>query len=76
MCNIFRVGYAKISRRKPSFQWNMGLSEKSWIKKKGEKIGFKFTFFLIQVGWVSILNHQVDNNQGFKLIYYMGMYDP
>ena len=25
LCIIFRVGYAKISRRKGSFQWNMGL---------------------------------------------------
>ena len=25
LCTIFRIGYAKISRRKPSFQWNMGL---------------------------------------------------
>ena len=24
LCIIFRVGYAKISRRKPIFQWNMG----------------------------------------------------
>ena len=24
LCIIFRVGYAKISRRKGSFQWNMG----------------------------------------------------
>ena len=26
LCIIFRVGYARISRRKGSFQWNMGLS--------------------------------------------------
>ena len=25
LCIIFRVGYAKIGRRKPSSQWNMGL---------------------------------------------------
>ena len=24
LCNIFRVGYARISRRKSIFQWNMG----------------------------------------------------
>ena len=24
LCILFRVGYAKIGRRKPSFQWNMG----------------------------------------------------
>ena len=26
LCIIFCFGYARISRRKPSFQWNMGLS--------------------------------------------------
>ena len=26
LCIIFRVGYAKISRRSGKFQWNMGLS--------------------------------------------------
>ena len=25
LCIIFRVGYAKISRRRGEFQWNMGL---------------------------------------------------
>ena len=30
LCNIFRVCYARISRRKPSFQWNMGFSVRVW----------------------------------------------
>ena len=28
LCNIFRVGYARISQCKPSFQWNMGLRDR------------------------------------------------
>ena len=30
LCIIFRVGYAKISRRKGRFQWNMGFNFKDW----------------------------------------------
>ena len=40
LCIIFRVGYAKISRRRGEFQWNMGLKPVFHQKlfSKGNKI--------------------------------------
>ena len=46
------------------------------MKKKSEKIGYKFTFHFIQVGRASILYHHVEKIHVLKLIYYMCMSHP
>ena len=47
LCIIFRIGYVKISRRKGSFQWNMGLRSQR-IKYINHKFNFKHFLLIIR----------------------------